>query len=407
MRISAFVFVVVLLISISAEISAQSRSGYERYLNGLDKNGNGRIDTDEMSGRSREWFRGLGLDTSRSIRISDIVRMQERKSSADRRKRERDKADKNFSNNVPGFSAAPPEAEKIQGFGFTNSNLVDNGKGITVGRKQYSSSVIRQADDTLRRYDRNKDGVLDRNELERGRWSNPPWTDSDTNKDRRLTRDELLERYKRRESNWSSAQKLANKSLNRSRVSNWRSKSSPTTSSYKYSTNKSKYGSSSTSSSDSSSYYPKYVRGIIDKYDKDKDGKLSSSELKKMSRAPRNADTDKDGKLSYEEMLAYYTKGSKSGSSSSRSGSRFGSRNNNYGSTVSFSRNDKNQDGQIAMHEYTKEWTDELLDEFNRIDQNGDGFISKHEFDASKNKSSSSSSSNSSSSRRSRFSRNR
>ena len=411
MRTFALVLVFVVSVSWVSNLNAQDRSGYERYLSGLDKNGNQRIDPEEMSGRSREWFRSLGLDTNRSVRIRDVIRLQERKSSERQRRRDREKADKNFSNNVPGFQETLPETEQMQGFGFEHSNLLENSKSNKVGRNQYSSSVIRQADDTLRRYDRNKNGVLEREEIERGRWSNPPWTDSDTNKDRRLSRNELLERYKRRESNWSgssssSRSRFGRSSSNRSsssRSSNWRSNSSGSYSSY----TKRSSSRSGSSSSDNNSYYPKYVKGIIAKYDKNKDGLLSSSELSKMSRAPKNADTNKDGKLSYDEMLNHYTKGSSSkSSSSSRSstGSRFGKSRGSY-SSRSFSSNDKNRDGQIAMHEFTDKWDDEILNEFNRLDQNGDGFISKHEFDASKGKKDESSSS--SKSKRNRFSRNR
>src|SRR5690606_17286184 len=55
----------------------------------------------------------------------------------------------------------------------------------------------RSADDRLRRYDRNGDGVLDRDELGRGRWPDDPF-EFDRNRDGKLTRDELAMRYAKR-----------------------------------------------------------------------------------------------------------------------------------------------------------------------------------------------------------------
>ncbi|MFO0941055.1 MAG: hypothetical protein U0930_09825 [Pirellulales bacterium] len=50
------------------------------------------------------------------------------------------------------------------------------------------------------------------------------------------------------------------------------------------------------------------ARKNIAKYDQDKDGMLSKSEIEKMIVKPTNADVDKDGKVSDEEYAAWKNK---------------------------------------------------------------------------------------------------
>ena len=61
---------------------------------------------------------------------------------------------------------------------------------------------------------------------------------------------------------------------------------------------------------------------------------------------------------------------SSSRSSSSRSSS----------SRVSFSGNDTNQDGQLQMHEFAREWDSDTLEDFKKKDKNGDGIITRAEW---------------------------
>ncbi|HRF01390.1 MAG TPA: hypothetical protein PLI18_12780, partial [Pirellulaceae bacterium] len=91
---------------------------------------------------------------------------------------------------VPGFDDAV-EWEMVPDFDGSTGN------GKLEGR--FDPRVVERVDFTLRRYDSNQDGILDTNEIQQGRWSNPSWEESDTNKDGKLTREELAVRYRDRE----------------------------------------------------------------------------------------------------------------------------------------------------------------------------------------------------------------
>ena len=135
---------------------------------------------------------------------------------------------------------------------------------------------------------------------------------------------------------------------------------------------------------------------MIKQYDKDKDGKISKTEIKEMRRPPTGADSNKDGFISKEELIASLSganKPSSSGStsrneSSTRSSSSFRSRSERSRSSsssksrrpVSFSEDDTNKDGQIQMREYSDEWNQEILEEFRKRDLNNDGVITAEEW---------------------------
>ena len=64
---------------------------------------------------------------------------------------------------------------------------------------RYDERILQRVDFTLRRYDENKDGILDEREIGRARWSGGSPAEHDLNKDGKLTRAELAERYVARE----------------------------------------------------------------------------------------------------------------------------------------------------------------------------------------------------------------
>ena len=66
----------------------------------------------------------------------------------------------------------------------------------------------------------------------------------------------------------------------------------------------------STRSSRSSSRMEQYIDELIKQYDKDKDGKLSASEMEKVrSQPPQSADSNQDGLWDAKELLQYYDRG--------------------------------------------------------------------------------------------------
>lgn len=411
---------------LSGDVQAQNFK-LDEYLKRKDANNNGRIDKEEMSDNMRGFLGKMGFDTAKPISIKKIVS----KASRDKKEAASKEASKNRTRKVPGFGVEKSE-EKV---GVARFGASESDSGSSSKKSKYSESVMKQVNDTLARYDRNKNGMLDRKELEGARWGSPSPQQSDTNKDGRLTRTELAERYASREKyyrdsrgsdrgrgrdsrrrgednrdrrgrddersrdNSRTATSSRSSSRPTSRTSSSRgssARSSSARSSSARSSRSSSSRSSSSKSSDSAEKYEKYADSLVSQYDEDKDGKLSKTEIKKMRRPPAGADADKDGFITKSELLASLSGDSKSSSGSdsssssdkeekrSRGSARSGGSVRSYskkgGSSSSFEKLDANADQHVQMHEFSGKWDDDKVNEFYEKDKNGDGVITLREW---------------------------
>ncbi|RMF92185.1 MAG: hypothetical protein D6741_15200 [Planctomycetota bacterium] len=146
----------------------------------------------------------------------------------------------------------------------------------------------------------------------------------------------------------------------------------------------------------------RYAQGLLNRYDKNKNGKLEKDEWSEMRGDPASADRDKDGVITLDELtlrLMNYSRGSSSSSSSSGSSSSSSSSASSSGTSTGnrhyrytppterlpaglpdwFRSRDENGDGQIMMNEYTGFWDEETAREFTRYDLNNDGVITPQE----------------------------
>ncbi len=376
----------------------------EGYLKRKDVNQNGKVEPEEMSENTKNQLVKMGFDPKKSVSISKVIaKFNKTKATA-----AKNAARSNSSLKVPGFGVSGESKATVSSFSFNSSTKV----GTKSAPVKYSSKVLEQVESTLQRYDRNKNGSLDKDEIPNARWGSPAPETNDLNKDGRLSRDELSKRYAARESYYASRSRGSSSRSSSSKSSSsdsdrrekereqWRRSGSTTSSS-------SRYGSSSSSSSRSTtskpaapkvdrSKYIKYAQSLVENYDKDKDGKLSKTEVKAMRRPPVGADVDKDGFITEDELVdslsgankakptastssssrdkyrSRYSSSSKSGSSSSRSTSRSAS--------SSFEKLDSNADNQVHMHEYSDDWNDEMVAEFYSKDKNSDGVITLKEW---------------------------
>jgi hypothetical protein len=342
------------------------------------------------------------MDPSKSVSISKVIS----KMNKDRRDKERQETIKRreASRKVPGFGVEDRETTAVARFGAASTSTGENAP-------KYSESVLERAQSTLDRYDRNKDGVLDREEIKRARWGSPSPEESDKNKDGKLSRDELAGRYQSRENYYrkSDSSRSSSRSSSSRREDEDRERREREREKYRNSgrssvsrvsrtptTSSSRSSSSKSSSADSQAKYRKYAESLIGNYDKDKDGKLNKEEVKQMRRPPVGADTDKDGFITQSELLdslsgknkSSSSSSEKSESSSSKSSSRYARRDSSRGSSrsgsssssSSFDRLDANEDRQVAMHEFSSDWNDEKIAEFYAKDKNGDGVITLREW---------------------------
>ena len=404
---TTFALVAMLALLVCSEVAvaqkSKSQSKVEAYLKKKDANGNGRIEPEEMSENTKKYLSKMGFDPNKKIHISKVVAKAEKAED----KREQDKRElekRSVDLKVPAFGVAKESGGGVQSFGSGADSSSSSSKNKVA--KTYSASVLLQTKQTLDRYDINKNGSIDASELKVMPWGSPKPSISDLNRDGRLSTNELSERYAAREK--SKSKSSSSSSSKKSGGARSRSRYSSTSDSSRSSTTTTRSSSSNSSSSNSTSSksskpkevdkdkYLKYTRSLIKTYDKDGDGKLNKSEVKKMRRPPVGAATDGDGFVSESELVdnlsgakkAKKTASSSSASKSTSSGSKTSST-SSYRKSYSSSRTrtsssldklDSNSDKQVQMHEFADQWDDETVAEFYQRDKNGDGVITAAEW---------------------------
>ena len=387
-----------------------------------DTNKNGTLSTSEMSTRTKSYLTSLGFDPSRSIRIATIEQKlaQNKQLAANQRATDLSKKNERYAANrkVDDFSSTPKEVVGVPGFDGDITLTDDELK------KRFSTNAHSQGLRSLKKYDRDKNGILDSTEQKRASWGSPSAQDSDKNQDGKLSKYELVQRYYDRElasKAAKDAQALAKKhaaEVNRKAAEARRKATLQRTTRSRNSTrgnnpfSTSKRGQSVSTKSGSQQSKPKfnagedrysrYVDGLLQRYDKDKDGRFNKEELGKMRRPPKNADKNRDGFVTKDEYLQSYRKEnpsagqkvtskslserSKSGRSSGRTSGR-GSKSSKrttkrITTSTSFESLDKDGDGQIKMSEFSNEWNDDVVAEFESKDYNADGLITNAEWSA-------------------------
>ncbi len=416
------VLVAIVTVPLQAQRSRDrgSESGVTRFLKRLDRNRNEILEQDEMVGNAGSYLQSLGFDTSQPISLNMILRKIE--GNQEDNKEDGQPSQGSVVRKVPGFGVETSEREGVSKFGGDGS-----GSGIDMNAK-YGDRVMELVQRTIQGYDANKNGYLDPDEVKKARWGRPTPEESDTNHDGILTQVELADRYLARDRDsrgdadpgdrgenpaQARARVTTSNNFSRNRVTT----ESPSNSSYtrrtpsssnRYPSNRQTSTRStpatSSSSNSNSDRYARYAAGLMTQYDQDKDGKLSADELGKMRRPPKNADINGDGFVTSDELtsslsgksaasatpaVAQITSDPQAASGDTGRSNYSSSRSSGYRSsgsgarrpTGSFDDYDKNQDGQIQMHEFAEDWDGEIFAQFKAKDLNGDGIITSDEWD--------------------------
>ena len=101
-------------------------------------------------------------------------------------------------NGAAGKEIDPEGENSVMPFGPKPDQPLVPEFGLPEVKYPYVQSDLDEADRTLRRSDRNKDGYIDREEATRAEWTHRDPFEMDLNKDDRLSRLELGQRYARR-----------------------------------------------------------------------------------------------------------------------------------------------------------------------------------------------------------------
>lgn len=376
------------------------------FIPQMDANGNGTLEPNEISDRSRYFLesaaKDAGLDLARGVSVQKMIEAMEKRNAA------REAAAGNTSSGGPppgglspgtpgpsGRSSGGPRPGGFPGFGVPDPSPKPPGFNVppsspsTKSGAKYDRRVIEYVDKMFVDYDLNKDGVLDKSEIEKAPWQSDP-KESDLNKDGKLDREELNQRIAKRFG-------LA-----------------PTSSAASPSGSPSS-GAGSTGGSSDSQRVRAYAEGLLRQYDANKNGVLDKDEWSNVRAISKDTDANNDGSVTLDELTlklgAYGKENGKSGggatassggsTSTSSSGGPSSSRSSRGDAKTSgekksyrqraaterlpkglpdwFARNDEDSDGQVVMSEYSTLWSDSKATEFAKFDLDGDGVITPRE----------------------------
>ena len=144
-----------------------------------------------------------------------------------------------------------------------------------------------------------------------------------------------------------------------------------------------------------------FAEAMLRRYDRNQSNVLERDEWEGM-RVAQGADRNNDGKITLDEIIARLAEYSERRSRESDRGSSDDSQNSGESGSGNsngrksyrflsaaerlveglpdwFARYDANGDGQVAMAEYSSDWSDDKAREFDRYDLNGDGLITQRE----------------------------
>ncbi len=318
-----------------------AQSGLRQSLERLDKNQNGKIDPDEVTPLSRPYLErlmrvrsgryGLSMDQS-----NDIEKLQQ---AARAYYAEANGGDDN--------RVRPKGEQTVKPFGAEEDQPLIPEFGLPRVRYAYTQDDLDFADRTLRSHDENKDGYIDRDEARRHEWTHRQPFDDDLNKDDRLSRLEMAQRYARRRMLDAAAGELRQKA--------WRGGTEirPSAASLaRRSAEVDRYNLSAT---------------MFQRFDTNKNGRLEADEAIKVGIAPAKIDVDSDGELTRAELNSYFAALQEREGRAAESIPEW------------FYELDVNRDGQVEMFEYATDWTNEKLTEFAAFDVNEDGILTTAE----------------------------
>lgn len=331
------------VVSVAMSGSLRAQSGLRESLEKLDRNQNGEIDPEEITPLARPYLERLAQSRRMSMgRSYDIEYWQEAA-----------RIYFALQNGVAGSKIVPDSQASVKSFVPDPETALVPEFGLPAVKFPYTQADLDEADRTLKRSDRNRDGYIDHAESERAVWTHRQPFEEDLNKDDRLSRLELAQRYARRRLLSGASQELVRRA---GRVGNGiqpATRKEPTR-------------------QDTSQWWRRgreyYLTStVLGRFDKNRNGRLEKDETVSLGFPPGKIDIDRDGEISREELHAYLLELQEEIGDLGE------------GLPGWFFELDENRDEQIAMAEFATEWTAEKIAEFTSYDGNGDGLLTASE----------------------------
>jgi Ca2+-binding EF-hand superfamily protein len=339
-------------------------------LSRLDQNGNGVLDPEEQQGPAQFIISRLSQSDS-SIRAGQPIPLSKITEGFNRMRGERDSGDGNNGqssrNPRAGEEALTPEL-LVPGFGveIQPEPLLGFGPAAEMMSVAVSEADKREAAERIRQFDRNRDGFLTANELER--FSGNPM-DFDRNRDGKLSESELAVRYARRREGEEAASRQANNDRGRNRqqepskevpdLFNGRQSYRPTSLRRK----------------------PEGLPGFFSDKDADMDGQVTMAEYAsewndELIQEFFNFDFNRDGVITAEEAIRSVEEGPANQSMTSTSATASSSNSSSSSGTAAAPEFKPLPEGTQADEKYVKV-VQRIVE---RYDKNGDGVLTPSEY---------------------------
>lgn len=177
-----------LLVGLACPADVRAQAGLRDSLELLDRDQDGMIDPDEITPLARPYLERIG--ESRRLSLDRPNRIDKWQEAA--------RIYYAMKNGVRSEPVRTSRERTLKGFRLDDDDTVVPEFGLPEVKYRYTQDDLEEADDQLRRYDRDRDGYLDRRESARARWTHIDPFMMDFNKDDRLSRLELAQRYARR-----------------------------------------------------------------------------------------------------------------------------------------------------------------------------------------------------------------
>lgn len=333
------------LLSVHQAPRAHAQAGLREALEKLDRDEDGRIDPEEITPLARPYLE----------RIAESRRLSLERSNGIDTLQEAARVYHALKNGVAGRDVRPEPSYGIRSFRQDDEEPLVPEFGLGEIRYPMLADDLEEAERTLRRSDRDGDGFIDRREAYRAEWTHRnPFAD-DYDKDDRLSRLELAQRYARRRLLSNDSSELIQRAR---RVGNGVTPSARRDDDDDRDRSRWWRGGSNS-----------WLTGnIMERFDENRNGRLESQEVKLLGLPSGQIDIDRDGELSRSELQEYLEQAQESAGGNAAEGI-----------PGWFYELDVDRDGQIAMAEYTQDWTAAKLDEFAALDVNDDGLLTAEE----------------------------